>query len=106
MRKVVALTAVTLVLAVLMNVTAAYSQERPSTDKIFNGLLTKVDAAANSISVRGPDNKEMTFHYTDETKIIGENNVQGLTGKPGAQLKITYQEERGQNMATKIEVEK
>ena len=106
MRKVVALTAVTLVFAVLMNITAAYSQERPSTEKTFNGQLMKVDSAANSISVRGPDNKEMTFRYTDETKIIGENNVQGLTGKPGAQLLITYQEERGQKMATKIEVQK
>ncbi len=104
MKKLIGLTAVTLAIALLGIVPVAYSQERPSTEKTFDGQLMKVDAAAKSISVKGPDNKEMTFRYTDQTQVIGENSVQGLTGKAGAELKISYQEERGRNVATKIEV--
>ena len=104
MRELFALTAVTLAVALLVTVPVAYSQDQPSPEKTFEGQLTKVDAAAKSISVKGPDNKAMTFRYTDQTQVIGENSIQGLTGKAGAQLKISYQEEKGRYMATKIEV--
>jgi hypothetical protein len=104
MRKLFALSAVTLAVALLLTLPVAYSQEKSSTEKTFDGQLTKVDSAAKSITVKGSDNKEMTFRYTDNTQVIGEDSIQGLTGKTGTQLKISYQEERGRNMATKIEV--
>jgi|SwirhisoilCB1_FD_contig_61_5357318_length_387_multi_5_in_0_out_0_1 hypothetical protein len=104
MKKLLALSAVTLAVALLVTVPVAFSQERPSAEKTFDGQLTKVDAAAKSISVKGADNKEMMFHYTDQTQVIGEQSIQGLTGKAGAQLKISYQEQGKNNIATKIEV--
>jgi hypothetical protein len=47
----------------------------------------------------------MMFNYNDETQVISpDKTVQGLTGKTGAQLRISYHEERGANWATKIEL--
>jgi hypothetical protein len=54
----------------------AYGQDRPAPpaqaqpDKVFQGQLTKVDADAKLISVKGAGNMEMTFEYTDATQIV------------------------------------
>jgi hypothetical protein len=74
-------------------------------DKAFQGTLVKVDNDAKTITARDADNKEMMFHYTDQTQIVGsEKTVQGLAGKSGSKLNITYKVERGANSATRIEV--
>jgi hypothetical protein len=73
--------------------------------KVFEGQLTKVDAAAKSISVKGSTGPEMQFTYDDHTQVIGpENDIQGLAGKSGTSLKVSYREENGVNMATRIEI--
>jgi hypothetical protein len=72
-------------------------------ERIFQGQLVKVDAQAKSISVRGPGDKEMQFDYTDATQVVGEKNVQGLAGKTGADLRVTYRDAGGKLTATKIE---
>ena len=103
---------ITLAAAILVSVPAAYSQATPpgergaaAAEKTLSGQLTKVDTTAKLISVKGPDEKEMIFSYTDDTQVISpEKTVQGLSGKAGAQLRISYREERGTNMATKIEL--
>ena len=87
----------------------AYGQDKAappaqSADKIFQGQLTKVDASAKWIAVKGAGDKEMTFDYNDATQIVGtERNVQGLAGKTGTELKITYRDAAGKYTATKIE---
>ena len=64
-----------------------------------------MDTAAKTITVKGADQKEMTFSYNDETQVMSpEKTVQGLTGKTGSQLRIAYHEERGSSRATKIEL--
>jgi hypothetical protein len=73
-------------------------------EKIFQGQLDKVDANAKSIMVRDANNKEMTFEYTDATQIAGEEkSVQGLAGKTGTELRITYRDSGSKHIATKIE---
>ena len=67
------------------------------------GQLVKVDAQAKWISVKGPGDKEMQFDYTDATQVVGEKNVQGLAGKTGADLRVTYRDAGGKLTATKIE---
>src|SRR5215475_9653659 len=65
-------------------------------DKEFHGTLTKVDTDAKTITARDAENKEMMFRYTEQTEIIGsEKTVQGLAGKPGSKLNVTYKVERG-----------
>ena len=74
-------------------------------EKSYTGTLSKVDLTAKEITVKGSDEKEMVFTFNDRTQMTGvDNSPQGLTGKTGANLKITYQEGRGANLATKIEV--
>jgi hypothetical protein len=96
---------------VLLSLPVAFGQEIPpatekiQTDKTMNGELLKVDTAAKVISLKGPDQKEMLFRYNDETQVVSaDKTVQGLAGKTGAQLRISFKEERGSNWATKIEV--
>ena len=105
------LTAMAICVAVtLLLLPLAYGQDRAAPpaqaqpDKVFQGQLTKVDADAKLISVKGTGNMEMTFEYTDATQIVGsEKDVQGLAGKPGSELKVTYRDAAGKHTATKIE---
>jgi hypothetical protein len=73
-------------------------------EKTFEGHLTKVNIEAKLITVKGDDDKEIMFVFNNDTAMTGvENSPQGLTGKTGTRLKITYRESRGINLATKIE---
>ena len=74
-------------------------------EKAFQGSLVKVDTKAHTLTAKGADNKEMTFTYADDTPVMGaEKTIQGLAGKPGAKVKITYRSEAGANHATRIEL--
>ena len=99
----------------LVSIPLAYSQQvtppaaptapAAQAEKTFSGQLAKVDTAAKTITVKGADQKEMAFSYNDDTQVMSpEKTVQGLTGKTGSQLRISYREERGSNWATKIEL--
>jgi len=84
------------------------AQQNPpqaAADKSYTGTLSKVDLTAKEITVKGTDNKEMVFTFNDATQMSGIENQQGLSGKTGSNLKITYRENRGANLASKIEVE-
>jgi len=72
-------------------------------EKIFTGQLAKVDPQEKEITVKGAGNMEMTFGYTEGTQVVGEKDVQGLAGKTGAALRVTYRDAGGKHIATKIE---
>jgi hypothetical protein len=73
-------------------------------ERTFEGELAKIDAQAKILVVKGAGDKEMMFDYTDSTEVVGSaKNVQGLAGKTGAPLRITYRAAGGKNTATKIE---
>src|SRR5215831_11134174 len=73
--------------------------------KVFEGQLTKVDVTAKSISVKGSTGPEMQFMYDDHTQVIGpEKDIQGLAGKSGTPLKVSYRQDKGVNVATRIEI--
>jgi hypothetical protein len=82
-------------------------QQAPAAqEKTFEGRLTKVDDKAKLITVKGADDKEMSFSYNDQTQMAGvDKGPEGLTGKTGSTLKIWYRENRGANLASKIEVQ-
>jgi len=74
--------------------------------KTATGELAKVDVAKKEITVKGADNKDILFVYTDATQMTGvEGGAQGLTGKTGATLRVTYTERGGANLASRIEVQ-
>ena len=69
------------------------------------GQLAKVDAAAKEITIKSGE-KEMVVTYNDATKISGvDGGAQGLSGKTGATLRVTYQSRGGSNVASTIEVQ-
>jgi len=109
MKKLLTVTALS-VAVMLVALPLAYGQQEkapapaPAPEKVFQGQLTKVDASAKSITVKGAGDAEMTFDYTDATQIVGsEKNVQGLAGKTGTDLRVTYREAGPKRTATKIE---
>jgi hypothetical protein len=104
------LSAMAICVAVALLIPLAYGQDKAAPpaqapEKVFQGQLTNVDANAKMISVKGAGDMEMTFALTDATQVIGsEKDVQGLAGKTGSQLKVTYRDAAGKHTATKIEI--
>jgi hypothetical protein len=75
------------------------------TEKIMEGQLLNVDRNARLISVKGRDQKETIFNYNDDTQVISpDRTVQGLVGKPGAEVRMHYREDRGVKVAISIEL--
>jgi len=83
----------------------AGAQAPPSAEKSFQGQLSKVDDRAKELTLKGADNKEMIFTWNEQTKITGAEGPQGLAGKTGSTMKVTYRENRGANLATAIDVQ-
>jgi hypothetical protein len=114
MKKLLSLTAIS-VAVMLVALPLAYGQgqekgpekggQAPAqAEKTFEGQLTKVDANAKTISVKGSAG-EMLFRYTDQTQVAGpDKDIQGLASKTGTPLKITYRDAGENHVATKIEV--
>ena len=93
-------------IAVLLLIVTPVASQAPQAEKTFSGTLTKVDAEKKVITVKGAGNQpEMTFMYDDKTQVTGEEKtVQGLAGKSGATLKVTYREAGADRIATRIDV--
>jgi hypothetical protein len=104
MNRVRVLLGIAAVTVFLVSLSATLTAQTPA-EKTWTGQLVKVDTTAKLVSGKGADQKEMSFSYNDETQVVSpEKTIQGLTGKTGSDLRITYREERGSNMATKIEL--
>jgi hypothetical protein len=93
-------------IAVLLLIVMPVASQAPQAEKTLSGTLTKVDAAKKVITVKGTGYEpEMTFTFDDKTQVTGaEKTVEGLAGKSGAMLKVTYREEGANRIATRIEV--
>ena len=93
-------------IAVLLLIVTPVASQAPQAEKTFSGTLTKVDAEKKMITVKGAGNQpEMTFMYDDKTQVTGEEKtVQGLAGKSGAMLRVTYREAGADRIATRIDV--
>jgi len=104
MSKVRIMLGIALISVFVVSLSATLTGQTPA-EKTWTGQLVKVDTTAKIVSGKGSDQKEMSFAYNDETQVVSpDKSVQGLTGKAGSDLRITYREERGTNLATKIEL--
>jgi hypothetical protein len=80
-------------------------QRPPAEQKVVEGQLMKVDATAKSISVKPATGAEMLLTYDDQTQVIGqEKTIQGLAGKSGSPVKVSYRQQGTSNLATRIEI--
>src|SRR5215813_5214150 len=95
MKKLLSLTAICAIIALVSLPLAYGAQDKaaPQSEKTFQGQLTKVDAKAQRISVKGAGDAEMMFQYTDQTQVVGpQKDIQGLASQTGTQLRVTYRD--------------
>ena len=65
--------------------------QAPETPQIFEGELLKVDATAQTLSVKSSEGQEMEFRYSDQTLISGaEGGVEGLATKSGTPVIVHF----------------
>ena len=68
------------------------------------GKLKAVDPDKKIFLIVDANDKEMLFHYDDQTEVAGQaEGVQGLTGSGGTWLRIQYRAEGENAIAEKIE---
>lgn len=85
--------------------TQAASQTGAQSATVFEGSLVEVNTETKTLAVKNAENKEMHFAYTDTTEIIGaDKTTQGLAGKSGETVKVTFTLNQGINQASRIEI--
>jgi hypothetical protein len=68
------------------------------------GELLDVDGKANTLTIKSQVG-EMTFRYNDQTRVTGaQKGVTGLATMTGSQVRVMYQKEGQNNIATTIDV--
>ena len=60
--------------------------------QIITGELRTVDANAKTFVVRADDGTEHSFRYTDTTDVSGQSSAQGLAGREGDRVRVSYRE--------------
>jgi len=71
----------------------------------ISGKLKSVDSDAKKVTITTAAGDDMEFTYNDQTTISGaEGTVEGLSGKSGADVTVSYKEDMGVKTATRIEV--
>ena len=84
----------------------AAGQQKKEAPAPVIGELLGVDDKSKTIIVKAGET-EMKFSYNDQTEIVGaDKGLEGLTGKGGTVVKVTYDEHGTANVALKIEVER
>ncbi|RPJ61112.1 MAG: hypothetical protein EHM23_08080 [Acidobacteria bacterium] len=74
-------------------------------EKSVIGDLKSIDSDAKKLVVTTSEGSDMEFMYDDRTEILGAGGtVEGLSAKTGTRVKVFYNEESGQNKATRIKV--
>jgi len=70
-----------------------------------NGKLKSVDSDAKKLTITSAAGDDMEFTYNDQTMIVGaESTVEGLAGKSGADVTVSFNEDQGVKTATRIDV--
>ncbi len=74
-------------------------------DKTATGRLVRVDTDAMTIVIKGADDQEQQFRYTDKTKVVGaQEQVSGLSTKAGSPVIVHFTQGAGETrIATKVQ---
>ena len=82
---------------------AERQKEQPPAPAV--GELAAVDEKTKTIVVRTSES-ELKFSYSDQPEIVGaDKGIEGLAGKGGTMVKVTYEEHGTAKVALKIEVQ-
>jgi hypothetical protein len=74
-------------------------------DQMATGRLVRVDTDEMIIVIKGADDQEQQFRYTDTTKVVGaQEQVSGLSTRAGSQVIVHYTRGAGETrIATKVQ---
>jgi hypothetical protein len=72
----------------------AAGRDVPATEaaQVITGDLRTVDAQAMTFVVRGDDGTERAFKYTATTEVAGGPSTQGLAGREGNRVRVSYRD--------------
>lgn len=74
--------------------------------RVAEGTLLRTDPKGQRLWIRTAEEKEMEFHYTSATQILGAGaRVEGLVGTRQHYLRVRYANEGGRENAVQIEVQ-
>jgi hypothetical protein len=71
-------------------------------EQAIGGALETVDLDTRTFTV-STDGGAQTFVFTDATEVTGGGEPQGLAGREGARVMVTYRDDQGSRIATRIE---
>lgn len=96
-----------LIVVVALIVAAATWPARAQEPTVAQGQLVRVDLSAKTIVIRTEAVPQMTFSFTDDTKVIGaSDDVAGLATMSGTRVAVYFTRVDQMNVATRIEVQK
>ena len=81
----------------------APAQQAPAA-QTASGELVSVDVAAKTLVLKPASGANMTFSFTDETKITGAQNPAGLATMSGSQATVRYTTKDKVLTATEIQI--
>jgi hypothetical protein len=64
----------------------------PEVTQVITGDLRSVDVEAKTFVVRGDDGTEHSFRYTDSMEVADGSSAQGLAGREGDRVRVSYRE--------------
>ena len=82
---------------------AAPAQQAPLT-ATAQGELVSVDVSGKTLVIKPASGQNMTFSFTDETKITGANSPAGLATMEGSQTTVKYTTKDRVQTATEIQI--
>jgi hypothetical protein len=102
------LAALALVSIVAVPLTASAGQAAPAQQApaaaTAQGELVSVDVSAKTLVIKPANGANMTFSFTDETKITGANSPAGLATMGGSQATVKYTTKDKVQTATEIQI--
>ena len=98
--------------ALLLGVSNARAQQTspqrtaPQQPMVAHGQLMRVDADAQTLTVKTTTGDSMVFRYTDSTKVSGaQERIEGLATMTGATVTVQYTGSGSNLVATAIDVQ-
>ena len=82
---------------------ADQAQQAPAS-ATATGELVSVDVTAKTLVIKPASGQDMTFSFTEQTKITGANSPAGLATMGGSQATVTYTTKDRVQTATAIQV--
>jgi hypothetical protein len=74
-------------------------------EMLVEGVLTSIDIESKTLSVKTTSDEEMNLKYTDDTKIVGQDEtMQWLKERVGTKVKINYKLVEEKPQAIRVEV--